>query len=79
MIVDVLLCLSLVYIAFKIVTTTVLFEAIVYFIAFGMMLAIAWAKLNATDLALAEIALGSGITGALLLETYAFLKSKTLR
>lgn len=77
MIVDILLCTALLYIGFKIVTTDRLFEAIIYFIAFGLMLAIIWAKLNAIDLALAEIALGSGITGALLLDSYAFFKSKS--
>lgn len=77
MIVDILLAFALLYIAFKIVTTKKLFEAIIYFIVFGLMLAIVWGKLGAVDLALAEIALGSGITGALLLDSYAFFKAKS--
>lgn len=37
------------------------------FIAFGLMLALTWARFGAVDLALAEAAIGAGLTGALLL------------
>ncbi len=44
-----------------------LFAAIVLFIVFGLMVAIAWVRLGAVDVALAEAALGAGLTGVLLL------------
>jgi uncharacterized MnhB-related membrane protein len=44
-----------------------LFAVVVYFIAFSLLLALAWARLQAPDVALAEAAIGAGLTGALLL------------
>jgi multisubunit Na+/H+ antiporter MnhB subunit len=38
------------------------------FIAFGLILALIWARLGAVDLALAEAAIGAGLTGVLLLQ-----------
>jgi energy-converting hydrogenase B subunit D len=43
-----------------------LYGSIVSFIAFGLLMALAWVRLNAPDIALAEAALGGGVTGALL-------------
>lgn len=43
------------------------FASIVLFIIFGLLMATTWARLEAVDIALAEAALGAGITGALLL------------
>jgi energy-converting hydrogenase B subunit D len=51
-----------------------LFRAIVLYIAFGLLLALSWARLDAPDIALAEIAIGAGLTGALLLSAWARLK-----
>ena len=42
-------------------------RGVVLFIAFGLLLSIIWARLNAPDLALAEAAIGAGLSGALLL------------
>jgi len=42
-------------------------RAVVLFIAFGLLLSLIWARLAAPDLALAEAAIGAGLTGALLL------------
>lgn len=42
-------------------------RAVSYFIGFGLLLALAWARLKAPDLALAEAIIGAGISGALLL------------
>lgn len=44
-----------------------LFRCCVLFMAFGLIMAIAWLRLRAPDIALAEAAIGSGLTGALLL------------
>jgi uncharacterized MnhB-related membrane protein len=44
-----------------------LFAAVVFFISFSLILALAWVRLGAPDIALAEAAIGAGLTGALLL------------
>ncbi len=43
------------------------FRSIVLFMAFGLFMALTWIRLEAPDVALAEAAVGSGITGALYL------------
>lgn len=50
------------------------FTAVVLFIAFGLVMALVWVRLNAPDVALAEIAIGAGVTGALLLTALARLE-----
>jgi energy-converting hydrogenase B subunit D len=76
MLVDILLSFALLWLSVGMVLKEDLFSVVIYFIVFGMILALVWVRLFAFDLALAEIALGSGITGALLLDTIAFLKIK---
>jgi len=44
-----------------------LFRSVVMFIVFGLLMALVWVRLAAPDLALAEAAIGAGVTGALLL------------
>jgi uncharacterized MnhB-related membrane protein len=44
-----------------------LFAAVVFFISFSLILSLAWVRLGAPDVALAEAAIGAGLTGALLL------------
>jgi len=39
------------------------------FIAFGLVVTIAWVRLEAPDVALAEAAIGSGLTGALFISS----------
>lgn len=48
-----------------------LYTSVVLLIAFGLLLALTWARLGAPDLALAEAAIGAGLTGALLLSALA--------
>ncbi|MCX4194600.1 Na(+)/H(+) antiporter subunit B [Methylobacterium organophilum] len=43
-----------------------LYAGVLLFIAFGLVLALVWARLGAADLALAEAAIGAGLTGVLL-------------
>jgi multisubunit Na+/H+ antiporter MnhB subunit len=43
-----------------------LYTSVLLFIAFGLALALIWARLGAADLALAEAAIGAGLTGVLL-------------
>jgi multisubunit Na+/H+ antiporter MnhB subunit len=50
------------------------FSAVVGFVAYGLVLALVWVRLQAVDVALTEAALGSGLTGALLLSAAARLR-----
>jgi multisubunit Na+/H+ antiporter MnhB subunit len=50
------------------------FAAVVGFVAFGLLLALVWVRLAAPDVALTEAAIGSGLTGALLLGASARLR-----
>lgn len=68
---DVVLFVALFWLAWRALTLPDLFTGIVCFIAFGVLMALAWLRLRAPDIALAEIAIGSGITGALLLSALA--------
>ncbi len=43
-----------------------LYASVLLFVAFGMLMAVIWARLGAADLALAEAAIGAGLTGVLL-------------
>jgi multisubunit Na+/H+ antiporter MnhB subunit len=70
LVLDALLAVGLVWLALETVRGATLFRSIVLFIVFGFVMALAWARLSAPDLALAEAAIGAGITGALLLATY---------
>ena len=69
--VDIVLCGSLIWLACQALATTHLFKAIVLFIVFGLVMALTWARLDAPDIALAEAAIGAGLTGALFLSTLA--------
>ncbi|PYG01296.1 multisubunit sodium/proton antiporter MrpB subunit [Thioalkalivibrio sp. ALE21] len=71
---DVVLLAGLLGVAWRCLASTDLFRAVVLFITFGLLLAIAWVRLEAPDIALAEAAIGAGITGALLLVTLERLK-----
>lgn len=65
--IDILLASGLVALALQTVAGPGLFRATITFIIFGLVMALIWARLGVPDLALAEAALGAGITGALLL------------
>jgi multisubunit Na+/H+ antiporter MnhB subunit len=65
--VDLVIAAALVALSLRVVTGTALFRDIVVFIAFGLVISLSWARLGAPDLALAEAAIGAGLTGALLL------------
>ena len=68
---DAALCLMILILAWRVVFTTDLFRAGLTFFAFGLMVALAWARLQAVDVALAEAAIGAGLTGALFLAAFA--------
>ena len=64
---DVLLALLLLGLGWASVATRDPKRGVALFIAFGLLLAVTWARLRAPDLAMAEAAIGAGIAGALLL------------
>ena len=72
---DVLLGLGLLWVAWCALASSDLFKAIVLFISFGLLMAMAWVRLDAPDVALSEAAIGAGLTGALLLAAWARLTS----
>jgi uncharacterized MnhB-related membrane protein len=73
---DVVLGFALLWLAWRALASPDLFRAVVLFIAFGLLMALAWVRLDAPDIALAEAAIGAGLTGAILLAALARLKPK---
>jgi multisubunit Na+/H+ antiporter MnhB subunit len=59
------------------ITVRDLFGAVVFFIVYGVFVAIAWLRLGAIDVALTEAALGAGLTGVLLIGAVARLARVT--
>lgn len=66
---DALLALVILFLAWRLLNSKALFKAVVLFVGFGLMLSLAWIRLKAVDIALAEAAIGAGLTGALFLST----------
>jgi uncharacterized MnhB-related membrane protein len=64
--IDVVLAGLLVLLACGTLIARELFSAAILFIAFGLLMALVWARLDAPDLALAEAVIGAGLTGVLL-------------
>lgn len=72
---DLLLATTLLLLAWRLLATPDLFTAVVSFVAFGLLMALTWVRLDAPDIALAEAAIGAGLAGALFLATLARLES----
>ncbi len=73
---DLLLMAALLWSGLGALTASELFRAVVLYIIFGLLMALAWGRLGAADIALAEAAIGAGLTGALLLDTLAQLSAR---
>jgi multisubunit Na+/H+ antiporter MnhB subunit len=54
------------------------FAAVIAFVVYGLLLAIAWVRLSAVDVALTEAAIGGGMTGMLMLGAVARLRSASI-
>jgi multisubunit Na+/H+ antiporter MnhB subunit len=67
-ILDGVLVVALLWLAWRVLTIEDLFQEAVLFIMFGLVMALTWARLGAPDIALAEAAIGAGVTGALILD-----------
>ena len=70
---DLILAAALLWSAARALATPQLFEAVVLFVAFGLLMALSWMRLGVPDVALAEAAIGAGLTGALLISALARL------
>jgi multisubunit Na+/H+ antiporter MnhB subunit len=75
LILDITLGLVICAVALGAVLARDLLASIVFFIVYGAMLSIAWVRLGSVDVALAEAAIGAGLTGILLIGAAARLKS----
>ena len=73
---DLLLITTLILVASGCLFSRDLFRSVIMFIAFGLLLALAWVRLQAPDIALAEAAIGAGITGVLLLDTLGHIQRR---
>ena len=64
---DGLLAVTVLWLGWRVLARPDLFKSIVFFVAFGLVMALIWVRLEAPDVALAEAAIGAGLTGALFL------------
>jgi uncharacterized MnhB-related membrane protein len=71
---DVGLGSGLLWLAWRALYSPRLFESVVLFVAFGLLMTLAWMRLGAPDVAMAEAAIGAGLTGALLMSALARLE-----
>jgi len=73
---DILLVGVLAWIAIGSISEAKLFKSIVMFVVFGLFMSLAWIRLGSPDVALAEAAIGAGVTGALLLDAAGHLRAR---
>lgn len=73
---DVVMALAMVWLAWRSLADRDLFRSVITFIALGLLIAVAWVRLRAPDVALAEAAIGSGLTGALILSALARMRRR---
>jgi multisubunit Na+/H+ antiporter MnhB subunit len=64
---DLVLAALLIAAALRTLTAPSGFDAVIGFVAFGLLLALGWVRLGAVDVALTEAAIGAGATGLMLL------------
>ena len=67
---DLALCALILAVALGAVAGRGVFRAVVFFIVYGLLIAVAWVRLGEIDVALAEAAIGAGLTGVLLLAAH---------
>ena len=65
--IDALLAVLLVGLAWQTTASRDLFTSMVLYIVYGLLMAVVWIRLGIPDVALAEAAVGAGLTGVLLL------------
>jgi uncharacterized MnhB-related membrane protein len=74
---EALLMLSIVILAWMSIFSASLFRCIVFFVGVGLLVTIVWGQMGALDVAIAEAAIGAGLTGSLLLAAWNRIKSTT--
>jgi multisubunit Na+/H+ antiporter MnhB subunit len=74
MVLDAGLALLALAVAAWTVAAAEIFAAVVGFVAYGLLLSLVWVRLAAVDVALTEAAIGSGVTGAVLITAAARLR-----
>jgi multisubunit Na+/H+ antiporter MnhB subunit len=74
---DVLLALLVLALVLRLLIIHDLFQGVVLFISFGLAMTLVWVRTGSADVALAEVALGAGVTGALLVNTLRRLAAKS--
>lgn len=73
-VIDMALVLVLLMAAALAVGRRALFASIACFVSYGIVVALAWLRLGAVDVALAEVAIGAGLTGVLLMGAWSGLR-----
>jgi multisubunit Na+/H+ antiporter MnhB subunit len=73
---DAVLAAVIPILAWRILASDDLPKSVVIFVAFGLVSTIAWARLDAPDVALVEAAIGAGLTGALLMNALAWIPAE---
>ena len=68
--IDVLLATGALALAGLALAANKVFTGIVLFVSLGLLVTLIWARLGAWDVAIAEAAIGAGLTGALLLAAW---------
>jgi multisubunit Na+/H+ antiporter MnhB subunit len=76
---DLFLAASLVLTGVLLLASVSFMRAAVLFILFGLLMSLAWVRLLAPDIALAEAAIGAGITGVLLVDALRHMEWDTAR
>lgn len=76
---DLLLCALLVAVALGAVLVRDLMAVVMLFVVLGLFAAVAWVRLGAIDVALAEASIGAGLTGVLLVRAAARLQGGAAR
>ncbi len=74
--VDGAIMVTMVVLAVRVLLVRDIFKSVVVFIVLGLFMALAWVRLEAPDIALAEAAVGAGITGVLLLDAARHMRDR---
>lgn len=67
---DLMLMLICLVLSWMSIFSASLFRCIVFFVCLGLVATISWSQMQAIDVAIAEAAIGAGVTGALLLAAW---------
>ena len=66
-VIDIMLAVSVLIVTLLVFIVRQVFTVIMLYVSLGLLVTLVWARLGALDVAIAEAAIGAGLTGALLL------------